>query len=59
MPEIATSTRLDNDSEKLKRRREVNKIHAKKYYEKNREIILAKKKEYWKRKRLLKFNRIQ
>ena len=49
MPEIATSTRLDNDSERLARRRLVNKLHAKKYYEKNREIILAKKKEYWKR----------
>ena len=49
MPEIATSTRLNNDSERLARRRLVNKLHAKKYYEKNREIILAKKKEYWKR----------
>jgi hypothetical protein len=56
MPEIATSTRLDNDSERLARRRQVNKIHAKKYYEKNREIILAKKKEYWKR---LKASEIQ
>ena len=32
MPEIATSTRLNNDSERLARRRLVNKLHAKKYY---------------------------
>ena len=44
MPEIGTSTRLDNDSQRLHHRRLVNKIHSKKYYDKNREAILLKKR---------------
>ena len=33
--------------EKLNQIRERNRIHAKTYYEKKRELILMKKKEYW------------
>ena len=55
MPDASTTTTM-TDSQRLAHRREVNKIHAKKYYDKNRETILAKKKEYWKR---LKASEIQ
>jgi hypothetical protein len=55
MPDASTTTTM-TDSQRLSHTREVNKIHAKKYYDKNRETILAKKKEYWKR---LKASEIQ
>ncbi len=41
MPDASTTM---TNSERLAHRREVNKIHAKKYYNKNRDAILLKKK---------------
>ncbi len=46
--DASTSTRK-TDSERLEHIRILGRFRAKKYYEKNKEAILAKKKEYWKR----------
>ena len=44
---MSNTTTIMTDFEKLIQRRELGKKHAKTYYLKNRDAILAKKKQYW------------
>ena len=44
---MSNTTTIMTDFEKLIQRRELGKKHAKTYYLKNRDAILAKKRQYW------------